>query len=133
MKRKNFIKTSIAAGALLSASPLFSCLRSKEKLKSLSWANEAFLAQNEVYSFSDLPLWAPLSEDRGFMQISNEKLMQTEFEFTPVQPTLDDCLRWAEMTLDPNIAFGTAAMEIGLDRSRELALIDQLKVRDESK
>lgn len=60
----------------------------------LFWANEDFLKRNQVSSFTDLPLWAPLSEDKGFMQISNKKLSQTEFKFTPINTTLDDCMKW---------------------------------------
>ena len=80
------------------------------------WPDEAFLQANEVYSFSDLPLWAPLSEDRGFMQISQAKAVQAGLKFRSLGQTIDDCLQWADLadSLDePG----------GLDRSRELELI----------
>ena len=51
-----------------------------ESTTELVWASEEFLSINNVSSFSDLPLWAPLSEDRGFMQISNKKLIETGFQ-----------------------------------------------------
>ncbi len=86
----------------------------------LIWTDEAFLRKNEVYSFSDLPLWAPLSEDRGFMQISNQKLVQTDFQFTPFTQTLDDCMSWLEKN-------GPVEIETGLERSRELRLLELLK------
>ena len=92
----------------------------------LIWASEDFLAKNNVYSFSDLPLWAPLSEDQGFMQISNKKLCQTGFEFTPINTTLDDCMKWLEIDRDNQIEFGRNEVDVGLERSRELELIEVL-------
>ncbi len=92
----------------------------------LIWASEDFLTTNRVSSFTDLPLWTPLSED-GFMQISNNKLIQTGFEFTPISETLDDCMRWFRNNMDANIKFGTNDADIGLERSKELELIDKLK------
>ena len=92
----------------------------------LVWAGEDFLKENKVYSFSDLPLWAPLSEDRGFMQISNTKLMNTGFQFTPVTKTLDDCMKWHRKQNKTEFKFGTEDVELGLERSRELKLIESL-------
>jgi len=92
----------------------------------LIWASEEFLTTNKVSAFTELPLWTPLSED-GFMQISNHKLIQTGFEFTPMEETLADCMRWFNNNMDANIKFGTGMVDIGLERSRELALIDKLK------
>ncbi len=92
----------------------------------LHWASEDFLRANEVFSFTDLPLWAPLSEDRGFMQISNKKLIESGFEFTPVQQTLADCLSWYEQNKEKELNFGTKETGVGLERSRELRLIEDL-------
>ncbi len=92
----------------------------------LIWASEDFLASNNVSAFSDLPLWTPLSED-AFMQISNEKLLETGFEFTPIEMTLEDCMKWFRMDMDSTIKFGTNEIEIGLKRSKELKLIELLK------
>lgn len=91
----------------------------------LIWANEEFLTSNDVSSFSDLPLWTPLSED-AFMQISNEKLVQTGFEFTPIELTLEDCMKWFELNMNNDIEFGTNKIEIGLERNKELELINKL-------
>lgn len=98
-----------------------------ESQTELIWANEEFLAENEVYSFSDLPLWAPLSEDRGFMQISNDRLMALGFEFTPISSTLDDCMKWNKSQNSNSLQFGIKGNEIGLERSRELELINKLR------
>jgi len=94
----------------------------------LVWADEDFLEENQVHSFSDLPLWAPLSEDEGFMQISHNKLNQTGFEHTSITFTLDDCMRWYGDHMDQNMKFGTTEYDLGLERSRELELIEKLSV-----
>jgi len=54
-------------------------------------------------------------------------LIQTGFEFTPISETLDDCMRWFRNNMDANIKFGTNEADIGLERSKELELIDKLK------
>lgn len=92
----------------------------------LVWASEEFLVSNEVEAFSDLPLWTPLSYD-AFMQISNERLIQTGFEFTPIESTLEDCMKWFREEMDDDIRFGAGDVEIGLERERELGLIAKLE------
>ena len=92
----------------------------------LVWASEEFLAANSISPFSELPLWTPLSED-AFMQISNEKLLNTGFAFTPIASTLDDCMRWYASGLDEIPDFGTSEITIGLQRAKELNLIRMLK------
>ncbi|MEM7086942.1 MAG: NAD-dependent epimerase/dehydratase family protein [Bacteroidota bacterium] len=94
----------------------------------LIWASEDFLTLNNVAAFSDLPLWTPLSED-AFMQISNKKLLQTGFEFTPFEITLEDRMNWFKQDMDEHIKFGTDETGTGLERAKELALIDQLEGR----
>lgn len=89
----------------------------------ITWVSEAFLAENKVRSFEDMPLWAPLSEDRGFMQISAEKAIQAGFEFRPIKKTFKDALAWFEPQHDASYQFGKANDSVGLDRERELALL----------
>ena len=93
----------------------------------LHWLAEDFLRNNKVRSFEDLPLWAPLSEDRGFMQISNKKAVAAGLQFTPLQETIDECIRWAGETLKKDHQFGTKESPGGLERSRELQLIEKWK------
>lgn len=92
----------------------------------LVWAGEEFLRNHNVASFSDLPLWAPLSEDRGFMQISNTKLNRTGFEFSPLSSTLEDCMEWLSISQNKAIKFGADEVDIGLNRAKELELIEKL-------
>ena len=92
----------------------------------LIWAPEEFLRENNIKSFSDMPLWVPLSEDRGFMQISNQKLMNTGFQLSPISDTLNDVMKWYSENLPSDIDFGSEETGVGLSRLRELQLIKDL-------
>ena len=89
----------------------------------LTWVSEAFLAENKVRSFVDIPLWAPLSEDRGFMQISSQKAIEAGIKYRPVKKTLRDVLSWFELQHGSSYPFGRSEDSIGLSRERELALL----------
>ncbi|MDW3652150.1 MAG: hypothetical protein R8P61_34060 [Bacteroidia bacterium] len=91
------------------------------------WASEEFFKKHKIYSFSDMPLWAPLSEDPGFMQISNEKLISSGFTYRPMTETLDDCLKWYSQNVQRTIDFGAAEVGLGLNRQHELDLIKLLE------
>lgn len=93
----------------------------------LVWASEDFLKTYQIASFSDLPLWAPLSEDRGFMQISPKKMLETGFELTSIETTLEDCINWHKQGGSSSIIFGNEDTGIGIERSRELGLLRQLQ------
>lgn len=85
------------------------------------WPSEEFLREQEVRSFTDLPLWAPLSEDRGFMQISNDKLYSVGFELSPVQNTIEDCLKWFAESHPDGVEFGvTNYPGLILDKEQDL-------------
>lgn len=87
----------------------------------IHWANEAFLKKNKVRSFEDLPLWAPLSEDKGFMQISAQKANAAGFEYSPLGKTIDDCLSWYEKKKNQKGDTPT-----GLKRAKEVELLKKL-------
>lgn len=85
------------------------------------YPDESFLSSQGVRSFEDLPLWAPLSEDRGFMQISAAKARETGFSFRDTNETVEDCLRWYHKLGRDVLPEG------GLSRSKEEALLSLLK------
>jgi hypothetical protein len=84
--------------------------------------DESFLRQQKVRSFDDLPLWAPLTEDPGFMQISNRKANQRGFQYSTLNQTYSDILNWYEVGLGGSHKFGRENESVGLtvDREREL-------------
>ena len=88
----------------------------------LIWASEQFLREEGVLSFTDLPLWAPLSEDPGFMSISNEKLLSTGFKYSDVKTTVKAALKWHESN---GYDWGQRIDE-GLSRDREIELLNKL-------
>lgn len=90
------------------------------------WPSEEFLREQKVRSFTDLPLWAPLSEDRGFMQISNEKLHALGFELSPIERTLQDCVSWFAEDHPGGVEFGVSD-RAGLPVEREQSLIQLWK------
>ncbi|MBO0322913.1 NAD-dependent epimerase/dehydratase family protein [Muricauda sp. CAU 1633] len=60
------------------------------------WVDETFLRKKGVLSMRDLPLWAPMSEDLGFMQINNAKAVEHGLDFTDIHRTFDDTMEWVE-------------------------------------
>lgn len=103
--------------------------KAKETLEvntKVHWPSEDYLRAQGVRSFDDLPLWAPLSEDRGFMQISNEKLHAVGFEFSSLEQTIEDCLAWFAESHPKGLEFGVSVLP-GLDLEREQALIELWK------
>ena len=101
----------------------------KSHLKSdseLVWSTQDKLQELKVYPWSDLPLWAPPSDDY-FMEISNVKAVAAGFKYTPIEKTISDCLAWYKQQGKPDIVFGTGESPIGLERGRELQIIAALK------
>jgi 2'-hydroxyisoflavone reductase len=98
----------------------------------LYWGGEDFLKEHKVRSFDDLPLWAPLSEDKGFMQISMKKAVSAGFQFTPMEQTIDDCLKWFALHHPNDFDFSMAEEAVGLSRSKEAMLIRKLRSKKKS-
>lgn len=92
----------------------------------LYWPGETFLKEHGVRAWDDLPLWVPISMD-AFMQISNAKSLAAGFEYTPLEKSIDACLAWHAEKGDPKIVFGFGDEPVGLERTRELELIEALK------
>ena len=50
----------------------------------MTWVDADFLrTEQDIASFADMPLWAPLDEDVGFYQISGQKLLKPEYNIDP--------------------------------------------------
>ena len=101
----------------------------KQHLKSdseLIWSSQDRLREQKVYAWSDLPLWAPTSDD-FFMAISNAKSRAAGFTYTPFSKTIDDCLAWHKKQGKIDIQFGEGEDPVGLKRNRELEVIRVLE------
>ncbi|MDH3710060.1 MAG: NAD-dependent epimerase/dehydratase family protein [Cyclobacteriaceae bacterium] len=90
------------------------------------WAPESFLQAQQVRSFEDLPLWAPISEDAGFMQVNMDKAQKAGFQHINIQDTFEDCLFWFEQNYSFEHKFGVSQGSVGLTREKELELIAML-------
>lgn len=89
----------------------------------LVWSSQDQLREQQVYPWSDLPLWAPTTDDY-FMQISNAKSLAAGFTYTPLSTTIDNCLTWYKKNGNPDIKFGQGDEPVGLERARELGVIE---------
>ena len=57
------------------------------------WAGEAFLAEQGVESWSELPLWVP-AEFAGFLQVDASRARAAGLRFRPLTETVADTLAW---------------------------------------
>jgi 2'-hydroxyisoflavone reductase len=87
------------------------------------WVPESFLRENQVRSFDDMPLWIPLHEDPGFMQISNIKSEKYGFVHSKLSSTYSDILKWFQQGLDGSHQFGRENDSVGLTIQREQELL----------
>ena len=59
------------------------------------WLDEAFLAQEGLVPWMDLPLWIPGVEE-NFLRISNQKALEAGLCFHSLKDTVKDTLLWLE-------------------------------------
>lgn len=85
-----------------------------------TWADAAFLEQQKVVPWSDLPVWTG-GED--FATISNAKAIDHGLRFRPLEGTVRDTLAWFR-TLP---AERQAKLRSGLTSERELAVLAEWK------
>ena len=83
---------------------------------SFTWADEAFLLREEVFAWSELPLWLPQDAAphlKGFMFINSDKAVNAGLSYRSLGVTVADTLSWyrAERADSPLAA--------GLTRERE--------------
>jgi 2'-hydroxyisoflavone reductase len=86
------------------------------------WVDEAFLLEEGVGPWMELPLWVP-REESAFLQMSVAKAVAAGLSFRPVEETARDTLAWACETgaeLVTETPYGTA----GLDPAREAELLE---------
>jgi 2'-hydroxyisoflavone reductase len=86
------------------------------------WVDEAFLLEEGVGPWMELPLWVP-REVSPFLQMSVAKGVAAGLSFRPVEETARDTLAWACETgaeLVTETPYGTA----GLDPAREAELLE---------
>jgi 2'-hydroxyisoflavone reductase len=81
-----------------------------------TWVEPAFLLEQEVEPWSELPLWLPGPEWAGLMRHDNRRAIQVGLAFRSLEETVGDTLSW-----DSKRAGKT--MPAGIDREREAELL----------
>jgi len=87
-----------------------------------AWVDEAFLLEQGVGPWMELPLWLPAA-DEAFLQMTVAKAVAAGLSFRPLEETVRDTLAWARETgaeLVTENQYGTA----GLDPAREAELLE---------
>ena len=60
----------------------------------VTWVSEAFLLEQNVTPWSELPLWVP-AEDSGLMRTSNHRAREAGLSTRPLAETVRDTLAWS--------------------------------------
>lgn len=84
----------------------------------LIWASPAFLAEQQVKPWSDLPLWVPEAM-RGLLQVDMTKATSDGLAFRPLSETINDTLIWAQHRPDNYV------WQAGLSPEREARILAQ--------
>ncbi len=83
----------------------------------LTWVDADFLRRDQgVYSFSDMPLWAPLDEDEGFFQISGEAALEAGASYRPVADTARASWAWFRSHFFKDVVFPLHGSGIAAER-----------------
>jgi 2'-hydroxyisoflavone reductase len=104
------------AERLTFASFLAACNRTAGNAATFIWASPAFLAEQQVRPWRDLPLWVP-DEMWGLLQVDTTKATAEGLAFRPLAETLQDTLMWAQQRPDPH------EWQAGLSTEREAGLL----------
>jgi 2'-hydroxyisoflavone reductase len=86
------------------------CKIASDSDASLTWVSDAFLLQEKVAAWSEMPLWLPeeaASHLKGFMFINCDKAVNSGLSFRPLKDTIKDTLTWCETNcLDEELKAG---------------------------
>jgi 2'-hydroxyisoflavone reductase len=90
-----------------------------------TWIEGAFLMQNDVQPWSEMPMWLPAEDPEfsGIFAINGEKALNAGLIHRPVKGTIADTLAWARTRPDGY------EMKAGISRQREDELLRRWKSR----
>jgi 2'-hydroxyisoflavone reductase len=91
----------------------------------LQWIDEAFLAEQKVAPWKEMPLWLPETDAAlaGFMDVPIRRALAAGLAFRPLQETVADTLAW-ERTRPPDHEW-----KAGLPHGREQELLQAFDAR----
>ena len=110
------------AGTLTMGNLLESCITATRSAATLAWASEAFLQENGVTPWKEMPLWVP-EKDGGFLQVPIGRALGTALRFRPLAETITDTLAWSRKRPVDH------TWKAGLAPERETALLKELGQR----
>lgn len=100
---------------------LHACQQVTGRQDPIVWVDEAFLMQQGIQDWVELPLW--LSTRRlmpGFSKICCQKALRSGLRIRPLKETISSILRWDMMRKEPKL-------KAGLDAQKEAKLLAQWK------
>lgn len=74
---------------------LHTCRDVAQSNATYTWVPDAFLQEQEVGAYVQLPLWIP-AEYAGFNRVNNEKAQAAGLSYRPLVETIGDTLAWAK-------------------------------------
>jgi len=84
-------------GALTMGKLLNECLTVTGSAADLTWVDAAFLAEQGVQAWTDMPVWVPAEgEYAGFGQVSTAAAQARGLKYRPLADTIGDTLAWFE-------------------------------------
>jgi 2'-hydroxyisoflavone reductase len=93
----------------------------------LTWVPWDFLKKEDVGPWSDMPMWIPLEEMKGFGTIANARALAKGLTFRPLTETAKDTLAWVEA--QPNDDKKDKLRSGGIKRDKELEVLAHWKAR----
>ena len=65
-----------------------------------TWVNDAFLVQNGVGEFVEMPMWIVQEGNAGFSTVNCQRAISAGLTFRPLAETIRDTLAWANTRVD---------------------------------
>lgn len=96
------------------------CKSSSNSDAVFTWTSEAFLRDEKVAAWSEMPLWLPEEEApqlQGFMFVNCDKAIAAGLRIRPLSETIGDTLEWARRELHDT------TLKAGMDSEREQTLL----------
>ena len=108
-------------GAVTMGQLLDECKAASGSDASFTWADEDFLAREQVAAWSELPVWLPESEPslKGFMYVNSDRAFASGLTLRPLAETVRDTLAWQKTRAGEEL-------KAGLDPEKERRLLQQL-------
>jgi 2'-hydroxyisoflavone reductase len=112
------------------ATLLDACKAVSGKGATFTWVPAAFLEEQKVEPWSDMPVWVPASGDSiGFAQINCQKAIGRGLRFRPVEDTVRDTLAWWKTLPEER----RGKLRAGLTADREIAVLGEWKKKASGK